>query len=62
MAVAVPKKRGPLKRGYVHCHVLVPPHLAEWGKTCEVGLSELVRTLLQKEYERQQKRKPSPSS
>ena len=57
MDAVLPKKRGPKKRGYVEFHMLLPPYIVEWGKEREGGLSDLVRTLLKREYEREQKQK-----
>ena len=61
MEAVFPKKRGPKKRGYVEFHVLLPPYLVDWGKEQEGGLSDLVRTLLKKEYERQHQRQAAGS-
>ena len=47
------RKRGPVKRGWEHTHLLLPPHLIDWAKEYPEGMGALVRLLLQTEYERQ---------
>lgn len=46
------KKRGPIKRGYDHAHILLPPYLIKWAKEQPEGLSALARDLLTAEHER----------
>jgi hypothetical protein len=45
-------RKGPVPRGHVDTHILLPLKLREWAKEEPEGLAGLVRTLLQAEYER----------
>jgi hypothetical protein len=38
-----PKKRGPIPRGYVSTHVMLPPEMIDWAKEQPEGLSGIVR-------------------
>ena len=49
----VPKKHGPVPKGYVDAHILIPPYLNDWAKHQPEGLSGLIRRLLKEEYDRQ---------
>jgi hypothetical protein len=61
MNAVLPKKPGPMKRGYAQTHILLPPDLLDWAKAQDGGLSDLVRTLLKKERARQQAQKQTGS-
>jgi hypothetical protein len=49
----LPKKRGPVAKGYEDAHILLPPVLLEWAKHQPEGLSGLMRRLLVAEYRKQ---------
>lgn len=49
-----PKKRGPVKRGYVHGQILLPPDDLEWGKSQHEGFSAYVRRLIREDRQRRE--------
>jgi hypothetical protein len=53
---AVHKKRGPVPQGLEDTRVKVQGYLLEWAKQKEGGFSALVRSLLKREYDKEQKR------
>jgi len=57
-SVRLPRKRGPVPKGYMQAHIFLPPHLVDWAKQKDGGLSALVRQLLRDAYTREQRERP----
>lgn len=46
------KKRGPVPRGYISTHVMLPAELIEWAKEQPEGLSGIARQAISQEQKR----------